>query len=457
MYLTSRTIIKKAHPLYEYCVRTAKASKCLYNAALFRLRNNFTGRNKENPTPNELLVQEEIRLARETYLKIRRISSVISYYNLDKIMRAIKNPDYLSGLLSMQTAEHVLQNAVGNMQNWISSVKKYKKDPSGYTGAPNMPGYVKGEMRTTEFTNQDCKYRNGEIKFPLTDITVKIGGVPDDAILKTVEIKPYYGQFLILCTFEVQNVPVNENMPYMLSADEGVNNLAAIVTNEGSVLLFKGGAVKAINQWFNKERARLVSELTKGHETDNIKVTSHALQDLSRKRDCFIRDYLHKVSSRIISFCLLHKIGTIIIGVNKQWKTCCNIGKVNNQNFVQIPFYILRQMITYKAQRAGITVIEQEESYTSKADFLCGDDIPVYGQNDSGAKFSGRRIKRGLYKSGTGIILNADINGAANIMKKAVPPAFDEVNDFAYFNDPLVVGFNGLNLKSNPVRGIGAV
>ena len=456
MYLTTRTIIRNTHPLYGYCVKTAKASKCLYNAALFRLRNNFTGRNKKNLTPNELQIREEIRIAQESHEKAGRVSSVISYFNLDKIMRANNNPDYFSGLLSMQTAEHVLQDAVNDIKNWIASCKKFRTDPSGYLGAPKMPHYIRSDMRTTEFTNQDCKYRNGEIKFPLTRVTVKTGNVPDDAILKTVEIKPYYGQFLILCTFEVQDVTVNRDMPYMMAIDNGVDNLAAAVTNEGSALLFKGGAVKAMNQWFNKERARLVSELTKDYGAKKVKVTSHRLQALSMKRDCFIRDYMHKVSSRIISFCLLHKIGTIIIGVNKQWKQNCSIGRINNQNFVQIPFYMLRQMITYKAQRVGITVIGQEESYTSKADFLCGDDIPVYGQNDSDAKFSGRRIKRGLYKSGTSIILNADINGAANIMKKAVPSSFDGVNDFAYFNDPLVVGFNGLNLKSSPVIGIEA-
>ena len=456
MYHTTRTIIKNTHPLYEYCERVTKASKCLYNAALFRLRNNFTGRNKENPTPNEILIQGEIRLAEEAYEHMGAVKSVISYYKLEKMMRATHNPDFFSEDLSMQASQSVLRNAVGDMDNWLAAVKQYKKDSSGFLGVPKMPHYVKADKKTTEFTNQDCRFRNGEVRFPLTKDTVKLGYVPEDAVLKSVEIKPYYEQFLILCTFEIQDIIVNENMPHILSADHGVENLVAAVTNEGNAFLFKGGAIKAMNQWFNKERARLISELTKGHETQKTKLTSHALQSLSLKRDCFIRDYMHKVSSRLIAFCLKHKIGTIIIGVNRQWKQNCNIGRVNNQNFVQIPLYMLRQMIEYKAQRAGIIVIEQEESYTSKADFLCNDDIPVYGKDDHDARFSGRRIKRGLYKSGCGVVLNADINGAANIMRKAAPSAFSEVDDFSYLNDISVFGFNELNLTSNPVRGIGA-
>ncbi len=456
MYHTTRTIIKNTHPLYEYCERTTKASKCLYNAALFRLRNNFTGRNKETPTDNEIQVQNEIRQAQETYEYMGKVTSVISYFKLEKVMRANNNPDFFSEDLSMQASQNVVKNAVGDIENWLASLKQYKKDPSGYLGVPKMPHYVKADKKTVEFTNQDCRFKNGEVKFPFTKVTVKLGYIPDDAVLKTVEIKPYYGQFLILCTFEIQDVLINENMPYIAGTDNGVENLVAIVTNEGNALLFKGGAIKAINQWFNKERARLVSELTKGHETQKVKLSSHALQSLSLKRDCFIRDYMHKVSSRIISFCLKHRIGTIVIGVNKQWKQNCNIGKVNNQNFVQIPLYMLRQMIMYKAQRAGIIVIEQEESYTSKADFLCGDKIPVYGKDDNDTHFSGRRIKRGLYKSGSGIILNADINAAANIMRKAAPSAFAKVDDFTYLNNISVFGFNELNLTSNPVRGIGA-
>jgi putative transposase len=127
---------------------------------------------------------------------------------------------------------------------------------------------------------------------------------------------------------------------------------------------------------------------------------------------------MHKVSSDIIRYCLKHKIGTIVIGVNKDWKQNSHIGKTNNQNFVSIPFATLRWMITYKAKNVGINVIEQEESYTSKASSLDSDFIPVYGDETIIPIFTGKRVKRGLYRSSEGLFLNADINGSINILRK---------------------------------------
>ena len=220
----------------------------------------------------------------------------------------------------------------------------------------------------------------------------------------------------------------------------GVDNIAAITTNEGSALLFKGGDVKAENQYFNKERARLISCATKGHVTKRA-VNTRRLSRLSKHREDYLRDRMHKLSSGIIRLCVDHRIGTIVLGTNKNWKQGSNIGNANNQNFVQIPFAMLRFTLAYKAERVGIKVVMQEESYTSASDFLCRDHIPTYGVDDQNAVFSGRRVHRGLYKSGTGITLNADINGAANILRKAIPSAFDGVDDLSYLQEPKVVGF----------------
>lgn len=172
------------------------------------------------------------------------------------------------------------------------------------------------------------------------------------------------------------------------------------------------------------------------------------------RRDLFLRDQMHKISSRIVEFCVEHKIGTLVMGVNPLWKQNAHLGKANNQNFVQLPIAMLRLMITYKAERVGITVLEQEESYTSKADFLSEDYIPVYGVDDSRTHFSGIRLKRGLYRSNTGIYLNADLNGAANILRKAVPSAFEKITDFAFLQNPHVYGFHEVNPTGIPVKGI---
>ena len=242
-------------------------------------------------------------------------------------------------------------------------------------------------------------------------------------------------------------------MPFSAGVDFGVDNIAAITTNEGHSLLFKGNLVKAVNQYYNKERARRISIMTKGHETKR-NVTSHALMRQSMFRDNFMRDYMHKTSSRIVSFCIDHKVGTLVLGVNKLWKQNSKMSTKSNQSFVQIPFASLVFMITYKAERAGIKVVLQEESYTSKADFLAHDYIPVYGEDDTGAAFSGSRTHRGLYRRSTGMEINADLNAAANILRKAFPNAFDHVTDYTFLSKTQTIRLSDMNRKSIPDEGV---
>lgn len=451
MYSVTRTVIKKSHPLYGYCEEVTSASKRLYNASLFRLRNHFTGCKKDTLTKNEALVSDELKALSDTGYNVSS-SAVLSYNTLEKLMRVTDNPDFFEGTLSMQAAQHVVKDAANDFKNWLKALKVYKKGPSSFLGKPKMPHYRKSDTRTTEFSNQDCRIKDGYLKFPLTDIRLKLD-IPEEAVLKCVKIKPYYEGFLILCSYETENVIVNADCPFMAGIDFGVNNTAAITTNEGTTLLFKGNVIKAENQYFNKERARLISCATKGHKTTHA-VSTHRLMGLSMHRDNFLRDQMHKLSNRIIEFCMEHRIGTLVLGVNKLWKQESNIGDSNNQSFVQIPFAMFRFMITYKAERAGINVVLQEESYTSASDFLSGDYIPTYGVDDEKADFSGRRVHRGLYKSGTGVILNADINGAANILRKAVPDAFKDITDFAYLQRPKTLTVSDINHKGMPDEGV---
>ena len=151
-----------------------------------------------------------------------------------------------------------------------------------------------------------------------------------------------------------------------------------------------------------------------------------------------------------------HQCGTLILGVNLLWKQKSNMNKINNQNFVSMPITLLRTMITYKALNAGIRIIEQEESYTSKADLIANDRIPTYGVDDKDASFSGKRIKRGLYRCSNGMILNADCHAAANIMRKAIPDIWKDTRDYTFLSAPDVYGFHKLNPKGIPVKGIAA-
>ena len=181
-------------------------------------------------------------------------------------------------------------------------------------------------------------------------------------------------------------------------------------------------------------------------------VTSSCALDIVRA----LKDQGHKISRSIIDFCMEHQCGTLILGVNLLWKQRSNMNKINNQNFVSMPITLLRTMLTYKALNAGIRIIEQEESYTSKADLIANDRIPTYGVDDKDASFSGKRIKRGLYRCSNGMILNADCHAAANIMRKAIPDIWKDTRDYTFLSAPDVYGFHKLNPKGIPVKGIAA-
>jgi len=203
--------------------------------------------------------------------------------------------------------------------------------------------------------------------------------------------------------------------------DVGLNNLAAVTSSQKGFrpFLINGRPVKAVNNYYNKKKAELQSFL-KGNRK-----TSNRIQRLSTKRGFKIDDYLHKSSRLIINRLVENNISTIVIGKNENWKQEISIGKVNNQNFTSVPHAKFIEMLTYKAELVGIKVIITEESYTSVASFLDGDFLPVYGSSEAKtAKFSGRRVRRGLYKSKSGVKFNADVNGSYNIIRKVVPDAF---------------------------------
>ena len=197
------------------------------------------------------------------------------------------------------------------------------------------------------------------------------------------------------------------------SIDLGVRNLVTLATNIGErPIVVKGGIVKSINQYYNKCKAHFQSIA----DRQGIK-TSHRLQRLSLRRHGKLKDYFHKLSRRIVEWYVQHNIGTIVIGYNERWKQQTTLGRQNNQTFVTIPFYQLVNQISYKAEEEGIQVIKQEESYTSKCSFLDNESIEHHD------RYRGRRITRGLFRAGNGTIINADVNAAYNILRKAIPNA----------------------------------
>lgn len=455
-YRVTQRIISSDDPLYPYFDNRCRKSKLLYNAALFRVRNIFTGYDKEHRTENEVEVFQEVALLQRSHpnMHVRR---VISYTHLEKMMRVTENPDFFSGL-PRQTAQQMVKQTVTDFKNWLASLREYKKHPEKYLGKPKMPRYKKSDLTTVIITNQDAVlYRDDigmSLKLPLQKQRLYFSNLSSDPVLKEVKIKPYYGRFLLCLTLEEPDVAFDPSGSHVCAIDLGTDNFAAIVCDDHSSVIYKGRAVLSKIQWFHKQRAKYVSIITKGHEKKHA--VSRRLRDLSFHYANFVKDQCHKISRSIIDFCMEHQCGTLILGVNLLWKQRSNMNKINNQNFVSMPITLLRTMITYKALNAGIRIIEQEESYTSKADLIANDRIPTYGVDDKDASFSGKRIKRGLYRCSNGMILNADCHAAANIMRKAIPDIWKDTRDYTFLSAPDVYGFHKLNPKGIPVKGIAA-
>lgn len=455
-YRVTQRIISSDDLLYPYFDDLCRKSKLLYNAALFRVRNIFTGYDKEHRTENEVEVFQEVALLQRSYpnMHVRR---VISYTHIEKMMRVTENADFFSGL-PRQTAQQMVKQSVTDFKNWLASLREYKKHPEKYLGKPKMPRYKKSDLTTVIITNQDAVlYRDDigtSLKLPLQKQRLYFSNLFSDPVLKEVKIKPYYGRFLLCLTLEEPDVAFDPSGSHVCAIDLGTDNFAAIVCDDHSSAIYKGGAVLSKIQWFHKQRAKYVSIITKGHEKKHA--VSKRLRDLSFHYANFVKDQCHKISRSIIDFCMEHQCGTLILGVNLLWKQRSNMNKINNQNFVSMPITLLRTMITYKALNAGIRIIEQEESYTSKADLIANDRIPTYGVDDKDASFSGKRIKRGLYRCSNGMILNADCHAAANIMRKAIPDIWKDTRDYTFLSAPDVYGFYKLNLKGIPVKGIAA-
>jgi putative transposase len=245
--------------------------------------------------------------------------------------------------------------------------------------------------------------------------------------IKEIRILPKQkGKFLDAAfVYESPEKEINVESNNAISIDLGLNNLATVVSSTNESFIIDGRWLKSKNQWFNKRRAKLVQHKDK----QGLKHLTRQEALLSYRRKNQVNDYLNKAARYIINFTLSRKIGTIIVGYNPTLKQNSNMGKRNNQNFVQIPIFTLRAKLESLCERYGLNYVEQEESYTSKASSLDLDEIPVYNaDNPSKIKFSGRRVKRGLYKTKNGHLINADCNGSLNIGFKSKHEGFGRVS-----------------------------
>ncbi len=292
-----------------------------------------------------------------------------------------------------------------NWKSFFEAVKAYKTDYSKFTGRPKLPKYkdkVKGRnlLVYTIQAISSKQLRSGIIKLSGTELSIKTK-VNTDRICQ-VRLVPKCDSYVVEVIYNEPESTAKDN-DFVAGIDLGLNNLVALTSNQPGFipLLINGRPLKSINQFYNKRKSHLQSRLKGSRKT------SSRIQRLTRCRNQKADNYLHHASRMIIDILVAQQIGTLVVGKNAQWKTDINLGKQTNQNFVSIPHARLIEMLEYKGFLVGIKVIVQEESYTSRANFLGLDPIPVYGKTEAEPVFTGKRIKRGLYNTSTGQLINS--------------------------------------------------
>ena len=420
---TVKFYIKKSHTDYKYIKTQLIESKEIYNFANYILRQLYFKNSNRHRYSLEFI--NEYPSLKDLFLKYIEENKQFSSLFYKIICEFSKLRQYSVNL-------KIVQNIVDKLKNdWTSYWKllKMKKNKT-YDKKINIPRYKK-KYNLVEYNNQVISKKKLKLGYIGTDKMkqgIKIANRHKDLDCKCFRI--YNKNDKILCELiyekEIEEVKKNNKVA---SIDIGLENLFTIAFNYNKKgISIKGTKLKVINQYFNKIKASLQSMLP------NKQYVSKFINQLLYKRTEQLRNYIGYYTNKLIEILRTERISKLVVGYNKEWKQEINIGSKNNQNFVSIPFRKILDILRYKLEDNGIEYKEQEESYTSKASYLDNDDIPVYKENDGiNYIFSGKRIKRGIYKSKQGKIINADLNGALNILKKSGEKLIEEL-DYLQFN-----------------------
>jgi IS605 OrfB family transposase len=346
------------------------------------------------------------------------------YLNYEKNYALLKSSDNYK-LLNSNMAQQILKEVDGSFKSFFGLLKLAKKGKYAFKDC-KLPKYLPKDGYTTLVIGF-IRFNGNKLILPFSNIYKKthksieitIPPVLLDKKVKEIRIIPKSNArfFEIQYTYEAECIQRNLNKNNVLALDLGINNLVTAVSSSGRSFIIDGKKLKSINQWYNKEFARLQSIKDKQHYGKN---PTNRMKILTRNRNNKVDDYMNKVARKIIDYCIINNIGTLIVGYNETFQRNVNIGKVNNQTFVNIPYGKLREKLEYLCELNNIVFIKQEESYTSKASFFDKDKIPVYNNDNPKIYiFSGKRIHRGMYQCSNGKTLNADVNGALNILCKS--------------------------------------
>lgn len=346
------------------------------------------------------------------------------YLNYQKNYALLKSSDNYKTLNS-NMAQQILKEVDGSFKSFFGLLKLAKKGKYSFKDC-KLPKYFSKDGYATLVIGF-VRFNGDRLILPFSQsykkthnpVEIKIPPILTDKKIKEIRIVPRANArfFEIQYTYEAEYIQRNLNTSNALAIDLGVDNLATAVSSMGESFIIDGRRLKSINQWFNKENARLQS--IKDKQNFGKRPTNRQ-KAIARDRNNKVNDYMNKVARKIIDYCIQNDIGTLVVGYNETFQQGARIGKVNNQNFVNIPYGKLRERLEYLCELNGIIYVKQEESYTSKASFWDKDDIPVHNEdNPTTYVFSGKRVRRGLYKCSNGKILNADVNGALNILRKS--------------------------------------
>lgn len=391
-----------------------------------------------------LTVKQQVKhLSKEDYITIRELCHTAknlaneAIYNVrqhyftegeflkyEKNYTLLKNsPNYKA--LNSNMAQQILKEVDGSFKSFFGLLKLVKQGKYAFTDC-KLPHYLPKDGYTTLIIGF-VRLKGNQLILPFSNsfkkthksVEITIPPILLDKTIKEIRIIPKANArfFEIQYIYEAECIQRNLNTNNALALDLGINNLVTAVSNSGQSFIIDGKRLKSINQWFNKENARLQSIKDKQHFS---RKPTNRQKAVARNRNNKVNDYMNKTARRVIDYCIINNIGTLVVGYNETFQHNSHIGKQNNQNFVNIPYGQLRNKLEYLCKLNDIVFVKQEESYTSKSSFWDRDDLPVYNaDNPKEYPFSGRRLHRGLYKTASGKTINADVNGALNIMRKS--------------------------------------
>lgn len=391
-----------------------------------------------------LTVKQQVKhLSKEDYKSIKKLCHIAKnltneaiynirqyYFTEGEFLKYEKNYTLLKSsdnykMLNSNMAQQILKEVESSFKSFFGLLKLAKKGKYAFKDC-KLPHYLPKDGYTTLVIGF-VRLNGNKLILPFSNtykkshkpVEITIPPILLDKKVKEIRIIPKANArfFEIQYIYEAGHIQRNLNTNNALALDLGINNLVTAVSSTGKSFIIDGKKLKSINQWYNKQNAHLQSIKDKQHIG---KRPTNKQKANARNRNNKINDYMNKTARIIIDYCINNDIGTLIVGYNETFQRNSNIGKINNQAFVNIPYGQLRSKLEYLCELNGIAFVKQEESYTSKASFWDKDNIPVYNNdNPKTYQFSGNRIYRGLYKTANGKYLNADVNGALNIMKKS--------------------------------------